>query len=56
MKKSSANGGKVNSTIPSGGGGFGTSSKQSSGKTKHSRMKMAPKCEGSTPKGMPTIH
>jgi hypothetical protein len=48
--------GKVSSDIPKGGGGFGLSSKQSSGKTKHNRMKVAEKVEGSSPKGMPTIH
>lgn len=49
--------GKLNSDIPkSGGAGHNLSSKQSSGKTKHSRMKVAPKVEGDRPKGMPTIH
>ncbi len=48
--------GKCSSDIPKGGGGFGKSTMQTSGKTKHSRMKGAEKVEGSSPKGMPTIH
>jgi len=52
--KEKGGGGKLNSTIPAGGAGFGQSSKQSSGKTKHSRMKMAAKVESLT--GLPKTH
>jgi len=47
-------GGKVDSTTPSGGAGFGLSTKQSSGKTEHSRMSTAKRVE--TLDGMPTVH
>ena len=53
-------GGKVDSTTPNGGAGFGLSSKQSSGRTQYARMttakKAVTKVEGATPDGMPTVH
>lgn len=52
MEKKGA--GKVSSAVPAYPGNKGLSSKQSSGKTKHERMTVAPKVENL--KGMPNVH
>lgn len=47
--------GKCSSDVPK-FPGAPSGGKQTSGKTKHARMKSAAKVEGNSPKGMPTIH